>query len=34
MVQYLLGSVVTVGAMAAMAMNLILPKAQDGAVGA
>lgn len=34
MVQYLLGSAVTVGAMAAMAMNLILPKAQDGAVGA
>jgi len=29
MLQYLLGSAVTVGAMAAMVMNLILPRAQD-----
>ena len=34
MVQYLLGSAVTVGAMVAMVMNLILPKAQDDAVKA
>lgn len=29
MLQYLLGSAVTVGAMAAMVMSLILPRAQD-----